>query len=69
MNLDIQSSQLSELLMRTGDLYALATKQDLEDLRTYVLLRDQEILQNLKSKKKSGRHSYMSRKDQSREES
>ena len=55
--------------MRTGDLYALATKQDLEDLRTYVLLRDQEILQNLKSKKKSGRHSYMSRKDQMREES
>ena len=26
MNLDIQSSQLSELLVRTGDLYALATK-------------------------------------------
>ena len=72
MNLDIQSSQLSELLMRTGDLYTLATKQDLEDLRSYVVLRDQEMLQNLKSKKKSGRHSYMSfmsRKDQLMEDS
>jgi len=59
-------------MSRTGELYSLATKQDVEDLRTYVLMRDQEILQSIQAKKRSGRaHSYMSfmsRKEERREE-